>query len=131
MLDGLSEIKESIFKIRNAVKFVKASQRRYQDFQEYVKQMGILSDKGLSLDVCIRWNSTYFMLKSTIPFQKTFNLMKVLNFDFSETPTMGDWKNVEMICDFLGLFYHATNVFSGSHYVTSNLFFHEIYQIQE
>nr|KYP41823.1 hypothetical protein KK1_036788 [Cajanus cajan] len=46
MKDGLKEIKDSILKIRNAVKYVKSSLARFSRFKACVEQEGI-SYKGL------------------------------------------------------------------------------------
>nr|KYP38668.1 Putative AC transposase [Cajanus cajan]KYP38675.1 Putative AC transposase [Cajanus cajan]KYP38677.1 Putative AC transposase [Cajanus cajan] len=60
--EGLKEIKDSILKIRNAVKYVKFSSTRFARFKACVEQEEI-SYKGLvCLDVETRWNSTYLML---------------------------------------------------------------------
>ncbi|XP_016467097.1 zinc finger BED domain-containing protein DAYSLEEPER-like [Nicotiana tabacum] len=45
-------------------------------------------------------------------------------------PSMDDWKNVKVFIKFLEIFYQVTLKFSGTSYVTSNSFFHEIFNLQ-
>ena len=64
--DGLKEIRDSISKIRSAVKYVKSSPARFARFKACVEQKGI-SYKGLvCLDGETRWNSTYLMLEASL-----------------------------------------------------------------
>ena len=46
-------------------------------------------------------------------------------------PTIDDWKNVAVFVKFLKVFYDVTAKISGSLYVTSNSYFHELWGIQE
>ena len=59
---GLKPIHESIAKVRNMVRYVRASPARFEKFQECVENEKIKAKCLLSLDVPIRWNSTYLML---------------------------------------------------------------------
>ncbi|KAI8540323.1 hypothetical protein RHMOL_Rhmol09G0253900 [Rhododendron molle] len=45
-------------------------------------------------------------------------------------PTKLDWKNCAMFTKFLKLFYNATKKFSASLFVTSNVFFEEMYNVE-
>ncbi|KAG5565732.1 hypothetical protein RHGRI_001598 [Rhododendron griersonianum] len=45
-------------------------------------------------------------------------------------PNKLDWKKCELFVTFLKLFYDATKKFSASLFVTSNVFFHELYEVQ-
>ncbi|XP_042030008.1 zinc finger BED domain-containing protein RICESLEEPER 2-like [Salvia splendens] len=44
-------------------------------------------------------------------------------------PKEEDWRKAKLMLNFLRIFYEATNRISGSLYVTSNLFLHEIYKV--
>ena len=59
---GLKFIHESIAKVRNAVRYVRASPARLEKFQDCVENEKIKVKCLLSLDVPTRWNSTYLML---------------------------------------------------------------------
>ena len=58
--------------------------------------------------------------------------MGIINFIFVKRMRMGkspnylDWENVKTFVKFLSIFYKATLRFSGSLFVTSNTYFHEL-----
>ena len=66
--------KEALYKIRESVKYVKASEGRLGQFHKRVEEVH-LDDTGsfLRLDVSTRWNATYMMLESTINYHRAFN----------------------------------------------------------
>ncbi|KAF7808335.1 zinc finger BED domain-containing protein RICESLEEPER 2-like [Senna tora] len=70
--DGLKDMHESVYRIRNAVRFVRASPSRLQKFKSCVEQARIQEKNMVQLDVPTRWNSTYIMLESALKFQKAF-----------------------------------------------------------
>ncbi|WCJ38060.1 hypothetical protein M5689_019139 [Euphorbia peplus] len=75
------------------------------------------------------------MLEAAEKFEKTFMKLegedsKYLEHFDSGPPNVDDWKNARCFIKFLKLFYNATLKFSGSLFVTSNTFFHEIMSIQ-
>ncbi|XP_060972145.1 zinc finger BED domain-containing protein RICESLEEPER 4-like [Cannabis sativa] len=140
--DGLKEKNESIAAIRNAVKYVRSSPSRLLAFKECVKAEDIECKGLLCLDVPTRWNSTYLMLECALKFQKAFDRIKTdknYRYYFTEEdngkskegpPNEDDWENARIFVKFLKTFYEVTLKFSGSSYVTSNLYFQEICEIQ-
>ncbi|KAL5550061.1 hypothetical protein UlMin_000237 [Ulmus minor] len=141
--DGLKEMGDSIASIRNAVRYVRSSSARLKRFKEASTEANIESKALLCLDVMTRWNSTYMMLEAALKFKKAFkNLEADGNYTkyFDEEKVNGliidgppqnlDWDQAEIFVKFLKTFYELTLKFSGSLYVTSNLFFHEILDIQ-
>ena len=56
--DGLKEIDVSIVRVCEAVRYVKSSPNRNQNFRSFVVILGIEFKSLLSLDVPTRWNST-------------------------------------------------------------------------
>ncbi|XP_077232548.1 zinc finger BED domain-containing protein RICESLEEPER 2-like [Tasmannia lanceolata] len=130
--DGLNEIKESVEVIRGSVKYARGSQARKQLFEECILQERLSSKRGLCIDVTTRWNSTFLMLESALQFESAFTRLKVRDAIFArEAPTIVDWKNAEVICRLLKVFYDAMKLFSGHKYTTANLYFHEVFAIQE
>ncbi|KAI9083360.1 hypothetical protein K1719_034726 [Acacia pycnantha] len=88
----------------------------------------------LCLDVPTRWNSTYLMLETAQKFEAAFKRYEdkdpYFRFDLEDgVPEKEDWTNVRRMTMVLGHFYNLTNQISGSLYVTSNNFFHEIYKV--
>lgn len=127
--DGLTTMKGVIDDIKESVKYIKSSPSRLDKFKEVVAQVGI-SCKLPSADVPTRWNSTYIMLESALPFRRAFRALVQKDPDYVFCPSSGEWKNVDTVCVMLKVFHTATNVLSGSSYSTSNLYFHQIWNVR-
>lgn len=138
--EGLTEQNSSILRVRNTVKYVKSSPARFDSFKTFVEKAKVETHGLLSLDVETRWNSTYMMLDTAVKFEKAFSRMydddhKYLKYCLENSkvgghPSAEDWKNVRVFIKFLEVFYHATLKFSGTSYVTSNSFFHELFNLE-
>uniref|UniRef100_A0A3Q7H7X3 HAT C-terminal dimerisation domain-containing protein n=1 Tax=Solanum lycopersicum TaxID=4081 RepID=A0A3Q7H7X3_SOLLC len=87
-------------------------------------------DKMLSLDVPTRCNSTYLMLDTAEKFEKAFEM-----FDLYDDKSIAgsikyeDWANVRNVTMFLEKFYELTSKVSGSQYVTCNVHFEDICEV--
>ena len=77
--------------------------------------------KKLCLDCKTRWNSTYIMLSIAIPYRKVFEWLGTLDQSF-DCPPEDDWKFSSLVYEKLELFYQLTTLFSGTKYVTANIF---------
>ena len=62
--EGLKEIDASVAKVREAVRYVKSSPSRNQNFKSFMERLGMESKSLLRLDVPTRWNSTYLTFKN-------------------------------------------------------------------
>ncbi|KAH0645050.1 hypothetical protein KY284_032934 [Solanum tuberosum] len=141
--DGLKEIGPSIKRVRQMVKYVRSSSTRTRNFLKCVEMQKIECDKMLSLDVPTRWNSTYLMLDTAEKFEKAFerfdlydgNFNYFLATDVCEDGSIAgsiqyeDWANVRNITKFLEKFYELTLKVSGSRYVTCNVHFEDICEL--
>ena len=141
--DGLKEIGPSIKKVRQMVKYVRSSSSRARNFLKSVEMQKIECDKMLSLDVPTRWNSTYLMLDTAEKFEKAFerfdlydgNFNSFLVTDVCEDGSIAgsiqseDWANVRNVTKFLEKFYELTLKVSGSLYVTCNVYFEDICEL--
>ncbi|XP_077222101.1 zinc finger BED domain-containing protein RICESLEEPER 2-like [Tasmannia lanceolata] len=96
---GLEVINNVIHKVRESVKYVKASQSRQQIFQELARVSKISSEKKRDLN-------------------------------YQVAPTKDEWENAKIICNFLKVFYDATNIFSATKSPTANIFFPELVSIR-
>ncbi|CAN1238117.1 Putative AC transposase [Linum grandiflorum] len=104
--DGLDIIKEGIDKVRDSVVYWTATPRRVEFFEEAAKQKNITFSKKLVLDCPTRWNSTFHMLSTVIPYN--------------------DWSFAATVCQKLEVLSKISGLFSGDQYPTSNLFFPKI-----
>nr|GMD23995.1 zinc finger BED domain-containing protein RICESLEEPER 2-like [Ipomoea batatas] len=64
----------SVVSIRNAVKYVRSSNSRYQAFRIRAEQDN-LNKGSFILDCNTRWNSTYLMLFAALKYRTAFNRM--------------------------------------------------------
>ncbi|KAH9604933.1 hypothetical protein KSS87_022521 [Heliosperma pusillum] len=132
--EGLKDSNDSIYRVRNAVRFVRSSPARLLKFNVCVKKEQIDSSRHLCLDVETRWNSTYLMLDSALIYRKAF--LKLETSDNGKfvtelsknrgVPTEIDWECVSSLLPFLKIFYDATLRLSGSLYITTNVYLQEI-----
>ncbi|WOL04456.1 zinc finger BED domain-containing protein RICESLEEPER 2-like [Canna indica] len=129
--DGLSEVRESISRIRVAVKYARSSPARAQQFQRCITDEGITYKGSICLDVTTRWNSTYLMLETALKFRSAFGRLEEDDIAFVNeldcgVPTSEDWDSASMLSLFLKNFYEATNMMSRSLYITCNHYWHEV-----
>ena len=98
-------------------------------FKKRVGEEKIVSKKSLCFDVATRWNSTYLILSAALDHKKAFEQMEEQDSNFMLELKEGlmseeDWLTMGSLHDFLKNFY------TGSKYVTSNTYFHEVNCIQ-
>ena len=127
--DGLEDYHSSISKIRNAVRYVRASPGRMDRFKTCIKEVRLQEKSIVQLDVSTRWNSTYIMLESALKVQKAFKRLSEKCADFvlikDGIPNKEDWDNAKCFVNFLKIFFDITKKVSGSTFVTSSQYFNE------
>ncbi|CAE5959417.1 unnamed protein product [Arabidopsis arenosa] len=141
--DGLAKINKSVVAIRNAVKYVRSSDKRFKSFHMRLGLDKKVSRGSLPLDCTTRWNSTYLMLDSALKYRSTFDKLgfedRPYDTYFQEEengvkilgpPTSVDWDDVTRLVGFLEGFYQSTLVFSAYSKVTSNTCYDEICTIE-
>ncbi|KAL2942042.1 Zinc finger BED domain-containing protein RICESLEEPER 2 [Bienertia sinuspersici] len=128
--DGLKEINEAIVKVRETVKYCKGSQSRRQRFLTCVAHVELDSSRGLRQDVPTRWNSTYLMLENVLYYKKAFLHFQKVDANYIHCPSNEEWGRIEKIFRFLKVFYDVTNVFSGTNYPTTNVYFPNVLKIR-
>ena len=119
-------IKESVEKIRESVAFWTATPKRLEKFVETARQLNICCDKKLVFDCKTRWNSTFLMLSIAIDYKDVFPRLSHREPQYKYVPNDLDWNLAKEICERLELFYEVTEIFSGTKYPTSNLYFPNI-----
>ncbi|KAF7833205.1 zinc finger BED domain-containing protein RICESLEEPER 2-like [Senna tora] len=133
--DGLKDLHNSIFAIRNVFRYVRSSPTRLQRFKDFVQKEKIDCKAPVCLDILTRWYSTYLMLEHALKFQKVFDRMEDDDdgynaYFWDDTQwlrplMMYDWNNANVFVQFLKVFYTITLRFFGSLYVTCNSYFHD------
>ncbi|XP_061350429.1 zinc finger BED domain-containing protein RICESLEEPER 1-like, partial [Gastrolobium bilobum] len=127
---GLSQIKGIIENVRESVKYVNHFDSRLKTFCDIVKKMGVKERKRV-VDCPTRWNSTYEMLYVASKFKDVFPEYKKWELHYNYLPSTEDWEKVENVCHLLEVFTHATNVMSGTHYPTANLYLPEVFRVKQ
>ncbi|KAF5207934.1 hypothetical protein FRX31_002479 [Thalictrum thalictroides] len=98
-----------------------------QKFRELCEDEGI-QFRRLPLDREWHWNTIYLMLDAAIPYQRIFELL-FLDSTIESVPTALDWKDAKVIRDILEVFYKFAKLCSGTKYVSSSVFFHQVSNI--
>ncbi|CAN1225533.1 Zinc finger BED domain-containing protein RICESLEEPER 2 [Linum grandiflorum] len=124
--DGLDIIKEGIDKVRDSVVYWTATPRRVEFFEEAAKQKNISFSKKLVLDCPTRWNSTFHMLSTAIPYKDVFVRLRQREPQYTSLPSANDWSFAAIVCQKLEVLSNISVLFSGDQYPTSNLFFPKI-----
>ena len=111
--EGLKMARETLYKIRESVKYVRALEGRFRQFHKCVEEVH-LDDIGsfLRLDVSTRWNATYMMLESAIEYRRAFNSLTFNDRSYNLCPSNEKRETTEKMCDFLAPLYHITNLIS-------------------
>jgi hypothetical protein len=103
---------------RTAISFLNSSNQRIVAYKSYCVATGIRPRK-FQLDMEVRWNSTYLMLKHLFPHKISFTTFMHAHYPRAEGApfllTDEHWAIVEKVLHFLELFYDST--------LTSDLWF--------
>lgn len=74
--EGLDIINTSVEKIWDSVTYWIATQKRVKKYEIFVHQLKISGFKKFALDSKTRWNSTFLMLHSALPYRNFFLRLK-------------------------------------------------------
>lgn len=144
--DGLKIMCHPVNRIRNAIKYVRASPMRLKVFKKCVELSKVDSKGLLNVDVSTRWNSTFVMLNTAEKFERAFEQYALHDPNYKTElekfglgpkagsgspdergpPTYDDWVYIREFKEFLQHFYDLTNKVSGTKYITANTFLEEI-----
>jgi hypothetical protein len=102
--DGLKSVSLGISKLRSSVKWIRQSPTRKEAFNNAVKSCGIISDKKPTTDVATRWNSTFLMIDSSLPFKIAFENLSLTEATYDSCPTQEEWLELNRMRDFLAVF---------------------------
>ncbi|CAN1268540.1 Zinc finger BED domain-containing protein RICESLEEPER 2 [Linum perenne] len=137
--DGLNKIGMSVRRVREALRWVRASPAREESFRNAVSIMKMKCKKMPLLDVTTRWNSTFSMLDTASTYDKALKVLENIESNFVEdleaktyqgevigVPSSSDRDSVRVLTSHLKFFSDMTRVASGTSYVTINLFLREV-----
>ncbi|XP_066375043.1 zinc finger BED domain-containing protein RICESLEEPER 1-like [Miscanthus floridulus] len=124
---GLKRFKPYTEDFRTAINFLNSSNQRIALFKNFYIAKGVRLRKfGLNMNV--RWNATYLMLKHLLPCKDVFSVF--INSNYGSTLlTASHWYIADKILEFLKVFYDSTVTLSGVYYPTSPLILHHLLDI--
>ncbi|KAK2648460.1 hypothetical protein Ddye_015949 [Dipteronia dyeriana] len=128
---GLKKVESQIANIREVLGWIMASNQRIAEFARFCKSNNLKPPK-FQTDMPVRWNSTYLMLKSALPYaleNTSFYNLNTANDTQHEKLTESDWYVAKVFVDFLTVFYDAAVELSGVYYPTSLFSLHKLYDI--
>ncbi|XP_034229371.1 zinc finger BED domain-containing protein RICESLEEPER 1-like [Prunus dulcis] len=129
--DGLKHIDDSVGKIRESIKYVRGSQGRKQKFLNCAAQVSLECKRGLRQDVPTRWNSTFLMIDSALYYQRAFLHLQLSDSNYKHSLSQDEWVKLEKLSKFLKVFYDVTCLFSGTKYPTANLYFPQVFVVED
>ena len=124
--DGLAVLGDGIERVRDSVGFWSATPKRHEKFEKTCRLMNIEYSRRLNLDCKTRWNSTYIMLSIVVLYRDVFDRLSLRERLFNCCPTTADWDFAKEMIVRLKLFYDVTCLWSGTRYVTANMFFPKV-----
>jgi hypothetical protein len=131
---ALDVIKKYLEAFRTAIYFINSSNQRIAAFKTYCIVVNVRPRK-FGLDMDVRWNSTYLMLKHLVPYKQTFSVFTEINYPRGEDEPLllidDHWTIAEKVLSFLELFYESTVQLSGVYYPTSPLMLHHLILISK
>ncbi|RHN48389.1 putative transcription factor/ chromatin remodeling BED-type(Zn) family [Medicago truncatula] len=127
--DLLSSTQGIVNKIRESVKYVKTSESHEDKFLNLKQHLQVPSEKSLFIDDQTKWNTTYQMLVAASELKEVFSCLDTSDPDYKGTPSVRDWKLVEILCTYLKPLYDAANILTTTTYPTAITFFHEVWKL--
>jgi hypothetical protein len=129
--DGLEVLKDAIENIRDSVAYWTATPKRVEKFDEIAKFVKVQVTTKIVLDCKTRWNSTFNMLSHALPYKSAFIRASRVDKLYTCLPSEDEWKFAEDVVGRLKLFNDITTIFSGTDYVTANIYFTRIAKVRK
>ena len=132
--NGISIINSEVEKLRDIVKKIHTSPKKYAEFIDICQTMPNaceLKNKAKPyLDVSTRWNSTYDMLVTTVPYQQVFQEWYKRDGQLNDIDDR-EWENIELIQRLLQPLQEITKTLSQSDSPTIHLVYSAIQDLKK
>ena len=128
--DGLEKLKDAIENFHDSVAYWTATPKRVEKFEEIAKYVHVKIEKKIALDCKTRWNSTYIMLSTALPYKAVFMRASRVDRQYTCCPTEEEFQFAADVTARLKLFNDISVLFSGTDYVTANMFFYKICEVR-
>ena len=112
MKDGLKTTCSGIEKLCESVKYIKLTPSRKQAFREIIEISNIETNAWPSTDVPTRWNSTYQMIKSSLPYISAYSTLRIQDSNYHHCPSDDEWEQLKTMSEFLSVFNTGESEFS-------------------
>jgi hypothetical protein len=109
--DGLKIVSSAVNKIRDSVRYSKSTSARKQLFQDAINLTNAKLPALPSVDVPTRWNSTYLMMNSALPYKEVFLNLSMSDANYTHCPTAEEWDEIQTMQDFLSIFNTGEELF--------------------
>jgi hypothetical protein len=129
--DGLEHIITAIENIRESVAYWTATPKRIEKFEEIAKFVKVPMVHKINLDCKTRWNSTFKMLSVAVPYKAVFTRASRVDKQYTCLPSEDEWNFAADVVERLRVFNDITVLFSGTEYVTANIYFIKICEIRK
>ena len=130
--EALEALKPLIETFRTAISFLNSSNQRIATYKSYYIATSVRPRK-FQLDMEVRWNSIYLMLKHLFPHKVTFTTFMHAHYPRIEGGPLlltDEYQAMaEKVLKFLELFYDSTVALSGVYYTTSPFMIHYLVKI--
>jgi hypothetical protein len=110
--DGLEMLKDATEHFRDSVAYWTATPKRAEKFEEITKYVNVKIDKKICLDCKTRWNSTYTMLSTALPYKDVFIRASRVDRQYTCCPTESEWTFAGYVVERLKLFCDISTLFS-------------------
>ncbi|KAK3223213.1 hypothetical protein Dsin_010238 [Dipteronia sinensis] len=120
--DGFEEAKDVFNKMMKCVFYVHSTRDRYDRFQFAVQHLKLEGKEVAIEDITKTWTFSQ-LLEKVSSLRDAFNLLMVIDSEFSLNPLFKEWDEANTICNCLKVIDEAVLWFSESRRLTMNLLF--------
>nr|CAB3462604.1 unnamed protein product [Digitaria exilis] len=121
----IDSIQSAIYKIHESIKFIKSCCSHEEKFSYLARELKIVTDQTLCLDIRTQWNTTYLMLQAALDYKKVLTMLDAFDDNYNKMPLAEDWRKIDIACMYLEQLYASEHSIMSED-PTANIFFHEV-----